>query len=242
MTTTLKMATTIIKTLFLLLVMNLAFSCSNNNNNSPSTGAKAQNDATKQNTPDTIIINGTVKALTFGKDGYTADVRTAKEGNYNALVSIVNVGGRENYKSCEVGDTVTFEGILSVLDNIRQLKVTKIISITTAATAVNTEGVAALNAKYSKIQNDDYCWQINKVLNLHTQPTPDSKVEGKHFAGEMLKVLGTKLINNQLWVNVQYQLKIKAGYEDQFADGQVMSSGLPTGWIGGAEKPIINCK
>ena len=242
MSTTLKMATTIIKPLCFLLVMNLAFSCSNNKNNSPSTGATTQNEVAKQNTPDTIIINGTVKALTFGKDGYTADVRTAKEGNYNALVSIVNVGGRENYKTCAVGDTVTFEGILSVLDNVRQLKVTKIISIATAATAVNTLGIAALNNKYSKIQKDDYCWQINKVLNLHTQPNSDSKVEGKHFAGETLKVLGTKLINNQLWVHVRYQLKIKTGYEDQFADGQVMSSGLPTGWIGGVETPKINCK
>ena len=242
MKATFKMATAIIKTLFFLLAMNLIFSCSDNKNNNPSTDATAQNDADQQHSPDAIIINGTVVALAFGKDGYIADVLTAKEGNYNALVSIVNVGGRENYKSCEVGDTVTFEGVLSVLDSIRQLKVTKIIGVTTAARVVNTEGVAALNATYRKIQKDEYCWQINKVLNLHKQPNSDSKVEGKHFAGETLKVLGTKLINNQLWVHVRYNLTIKAGYEDQFADGQVMSTGLPTGWIGGVETPIINCK
>lgn len=239
MKATLKMKTPIVKTVTLFMAMNLIFSCSNSKNNNVNT-ATLNNKST-----DTLIVNGIVKTVTFGKDGYTADVQTAKEGTYAALVSIVNLGGREYYKSCEMNDTVTLEGILSVLDSVRQLKVTKIINIVPVVTTENidnTEGVASLNTKYSKIQKDDNCWQMNKILALHKQPDAKSKVEGKHFAGETLKVLGTKIINNQLWVNVRYNLTIKAGYEDQFADGQVMSSGSPTGWIGGTETPKINCK
>jgi hypothetical protein len=299
--------------------------------------------------------------------------------------SIVNVGGPENYKSCEVGDNVTFKGIPSVLGDVKQLMVKEIISIATNRTQMlispisfrgiqigdsiakhgdyikktklktgegsfdvyqikdfennpagyflpdpnnkllvgditveapkaetakgikvgdtfqdllkafpditvhgsEIEGRTYANANnlsyrldmpnfkndvdkakipattkiteiminrgemakalisealYSKIKPEDYCWQTNKVINLHTEPNAKSKVEGKHFAGEVLKVLGTKTVNNQLWVNVAYNFKIKAGYEGKFADGQVTPGGEPTGWIGGAETPKISCK
>jgi hypothetical protein len=385
MTTAIKIRTTTIKTLLLLVVMNMVLSCSDNKKNTSNESASTQNNVLNEKAADTISITGTVRAITFGKDGYTAEVQTDAEGIYAALVSIVNVGGRENYKSCEVGDKVSFKGVTSVLGDAKQLKVTEIISIEatrtqllispisfrgiqigdlidnhkdyikktkirtgegtfdvyeikdfennpagyfvpdpndkllvgditiktpkaqtakgikigdsfqdllkafpdiavhgseiesrTTATAHNisyrldiannkydidkakipaatkitemtinrgtTAKVLILEAQYSKIQPDDYCWQTNKVMNLHTQPSSDSKVEGKHFQGETLKVLGTKTINNQLWVNVTYTLTVKAGYEDKFADGKVMSSGSPTGWIGGAETPKINCK
>jgi hypothetical protein len=384
METTIKLRTTAIKTLMLLLIMNLTFSCSDNKNNIPKTDVTSDN-TTKS--AESIIINGTVKAVSFGKDGYTADVQTDAEGVYAALVSIVNMGGRENYKSCDVGNKVSFKGVPSVLGDVKQLKVTDIISITPAqaetqllispisfrgiqigdlianhkdyiqktkiktaegtfeayeikdfennpagyflpdpndkllvgditvkspksqtvkgikvgdtfqdllkafpniavhgseiegqthATANNlsyrlnianfkykvdqstiptstkileitiNRGANAkalmLEAQYSKMKPDDNCWQTNKALNLHAQPSADSKVEGKHFQGEMLKVLGTKMVGDQLWVNVTYTLTVKAGYEDKFADGKVMSSGSPTGWIGGKETPQINCK
>ena len=388
MTTTLAIRATAIKTLLLLLSLNLAFSCSNNpdgKNNTPKEDATAQNATIKSKSVESITINGTVKAITFGKDGYTAEVQTDTEGVYAALVSIVNMGGPENYKSCEVGDKVSFKGVPSVLGDAKTLMVKEIISITptrtqllispisfrgiqigdlianhsdyikktklktgegsfdvyeikdfennpagyflpdpkdkllvgditvnspkaqtakgikigdtfqdllknfpditvhgseiegqTHANANNlsyrldvanfkyeidkakiptttkiteisinrgaTAQALILEAKYTKIKPDEYCWQTNKVMNLHIQPSKDSKVEGKHFAGETLKVLGTKMINNQLWVNITYTLTVKAGYEDKFADGQVMSSGSPTGWIGGAETPKINCK
>ena len=385
MTTTIKIKSTAIKTLWLLLVMNLVFSCSDNKNNSPKTDAMAKNAAITEKSADTLVINGMVKTITFGKDGYTADVQTDAEGIYAALVSIVNVGGRENYKECNVGDKVSFKGVPSVLADVKQLRVKEIISITPTRTQLlispisfrgiqigdlianhsdyvkktkmktgegtfevyeikdfennpagyflpdpkdkllvgditvnspkaqtakgikigdtfqdllknfpdiavhgseiesQTHAIAnnlsyrldvanvkydidkatipattkiteitinrganakalILEAQYNKIKAEDYCWQTNKVMNLHTQPSSDSKAEGKHFAGETLKVLGTKMINNQLWVNVTYNLTIKAGYEDKFADGRVTPNGSPTGWIGGAETPKINCK
>ena len=334
---------------------------------------------------ENLIVNGIVKAVAFGKDGYTADVQTDAQGIYAALVSIVNVGGREKYKPCDAGDRVSFKGVPSVLNGVKQLKVTEIVSIAatrtqllispisfrgiqigdlianhkeytqktklktaegtfdvyeikdfennpagyflpdpkdkllvgdiivktpkaqtakgikigdtyqdllnvfpdisvhgseiegrTHATANNlsyrldvanftnridktkipsttkiteitinrgeTAKTLILEAQYSKIKSDEYCWQTNKVLNLYSQPGADGKVEGKYFQGETLKVLGTKTINNQLWVNVTYTLSVKAGYEDKFADGRVTPNGSPTGWIGGAETPKINCK
>ncbi len=228
------MATTT-KTLLLLLLLNLIFACSNNKDNPSGTDKSTENTANTEKSAETITINGTVKATTFGKDGYTAEVQTDTEGIYAALVSIVNLGGRENYKTCNVGDKVTFKGVPTVLGDAKQLMVKEIVNITAAQ-------APDLAAKYNAIGANDYCWQTNKVLNLYTAPAADSKVEGKHFAGELLKVIGTKTIDNQLWVNVSYLLKIKAGYESQFADGQVMSSGSPTGWIGGAEIPGIECK
>jgi hypothetical protein len=381
MTATIKIQATAIKTLSLLLSLNLAFSCAN----TPKKGETAQSAAINQKNVESITINGTVTTIKFGKDGYTADVQTEKEGVYAALVSIVNMGGPENYKSCEVGDKVSFKGVPSQLGDVKQLMVKEIISIaptrtqllispisfrgiqigdliakhndyikktklktgegsfdvyeikdfennpagyflpdpknkllvgditvqspkaqtakgikigdtfqdllkvfpdiavhgseiesrtnasannlsfrldiantkyeidkakipaTTKITEITinrgaTAKAMILEALYSKMQTEENCWQTNRVMNLHIQPSKDSKVEGKHFAGETLKVLGTKMINNQLWVNVTYTLTVKAGYEDKFADGKVTPNGSPTGWIGGVETPKINCK
>jgi hypothetical protein len=134
MTTAIKIRTTIINTLLLLLVMNMVLSCSDNKNNTSNVSTSTQNNALNEKTADTISITGTVRAITFGKDGYTAEVQTDAEGIYAALVSIVNLGGRENYKSCEVGDKVSFKGVPSVLGDAKQLKVTEIISIVATRT------------------------------------------------------------------------------------------------------------
>lgn len=105
----------------------------------------------------------------------------------------------------------------------------------------NSEAMT-LNEKYSAIESGEFCWMTNKKMELRAAPGPSAKIEGPHFQGEALKVLGSKIINNQLWVNVEFTLSIKAGYEDQFADGTVMSTGSPKGWIGGEEVPLIRCK
>jgi len=99
-----------------------------------------------------------------------------------------------------------------------------------------------LHEQYQKTSSEAYCWQTNKVLNLYTKPNTNSVVQGKHFQGEVLSVLDSRIIDEVLWVNVTYKLSIKTGYEDQFADATVHSSGVPTGWIGGTEIPKINCK
>ena len=88
---------------------------------------------------------------------------------------------------------------------------------------------SVLAAEYAEMKaNAPYtCWQTSGVLNLHAQPSSDSKVEGKHFAGQTLNVLETKLINDQLWVKVTYNATIKGGYEDRFTEGWFAKSGEP---------------
>lgn len=116
-----------VKLSVLFLAINMVFSCSERKSNSPNAETTAQN-------AEPITINGMVRAVAFGKDGYTADVQTETEGVYAALVSIVNVGGREKYQACNIGDKVVFKGVPAVLGDAKQLKVTEIVSITPTQT------------------------------------------------------------------------------------------------------------
>lgn len=111
----------------LILVLNMAFSCSEEKSNNPNTAASTPN-------AELTTITGIVSNVTLGKDGYTAAVQTDTDGIYAALVSIVNVGGREKCQPSNIGDKVTFKGEPYVLGNTKQLKVTEIISITPTQT------------------------------------------------------------------------------------------------------------
>lgn len=116
-----------IKLSVLILVLNMAFSCSEQKSNNQNATAV---------TPDAELttIKGIVSSVTLGKDGYTAEVQTETDGIYAALVSIANVGGREKYQPSNIGDKVTFKGEPYVLGDTKQLKVTEIISITPTQT------------------------------------------------------------------------------------------------------------
>jgi hypothetical protein len=111
-----------IKLSVLFLAINMAFSCSERKSSIQNTEASPQK-------TESVTINGIVRSITFGKDGYTAYLQTETEGIYAAVVSIVNVGGKEQYQPCNIGDKVTFKGVPSVLGDIKQLKVTEIVSI-----------------------------------------------------------------------------------------------------------------
>ena len=131
MTTTISTKAIALKTLSTLCVVCLAFACSNPKSNAPQTDATAQT-ATATTNPsatESITISGIVKAIKFGKDGYTADVQTEKEGLYAALVSIVNVGGPDKYKSCEIEDEVGFKGVPSEMNGVKQLRVEQILFV-----------------------------------------------------------------------------------------------------------------
>jgi hypothetical protein len=371
-----------IKTVSLLCFMNMAFACSYAK--TPSTATTPIVAVSTDKSAESITITGVVKAITYGKDGYEAVVETDKNGNYDALVSGMKLIDPDKFKSCYLGDKVTFKGrprapystngnkglavdeIISVfplitafgfrgvevgdvvekLGNLVKkstmktgegsfdiyrvkdfennpsgyfmldpqnkllvgditvenpkaqtekgikvgstfrdlLKVFPNIEVhgsesesRTYATADNlsyrldvanatydvdkakipttakiteivikrvAEQASVLAAKYREIKANDYytCWQTSGALNLHAEPSSDSKVEGKHYAGQTLNVLETKLINDQVWVKVTYNGTIKMGYEDRFAEGWFAKSGTPTGWIGGAEMPKIQCK
>ena len=328
---------TSIKSVLFLLTISLFFACSPANNQNGS--------ATNETTPPKVI-KGMVQSIENGKDGYTADVHTQEEGVYAALVSIVNVGGPDNYQQFNIGDRVTLEGESYMLGDKPQLKVERIINVAPSRTqlsispisfrgikvgdwiadhseyiqkeqlrtgegdftvyrikdfnnnpagylmpdpnneelvgdiTVETQmaktakginvgstfsdlkaafpgikahgseiegrtyakannisyrldvanfsydiddskipadtkitqiiinrdpsGVYANYAKFSTIDKDEYCWQVNEVMNLYTKPLSTSLVQGKHFQGEVLRVLESRIIDNQLWVNVEY--------------------------------------
>ncbi|MEM6317106.1 MAG: hypothetical protein AAF960_05510 [Bacteroidota bacterium] len=171
---------------------------------------------------NSLTIEGRVLAIENGKDGYIATIRTFDDIEYRALVSIVNLGSPSNFERFNVGDKVTLKEIPSELDGTKQFKVEEIIE--------------------QQPTVKEYCWIVNKDITLYTQPTTQSKPQGKHFQGEVLQVLDSRIIDDLLWVNVEFKLSVKTGYEHQFADGQVLSAGIPTGWIGGITVPVINCK
>ncbi len=312
MTITIKIRTITIKTLLLLLVMNLGFARSYAKVSTPKAYAKEQTAAIQAKSVETITISGLVTAITRGKDGYSANVQLNDGVTfYAAMVSIVNLGGPDKYKSCEVGDDVTFTGELSVSGNVNRVLVREIISISATIIGVVrsiTRGKDGYNAQvetdirgtyaalvssanllggpdkyqdckvgdnvsfkgepsvsrtaknlmvkeimsivapqsvwtlikeYREIKSDDDCYQANNSMELRAAPSARSKALGKHFAGEYLRVLKTKMVGNQLWVKVTYLYTIKMGYEDRFADAKVTRGGASTGWIGGAESPEI---
>ena len=78
---------------------------------------------------DKNTISGKVQSIEFGKDGYTAKINTAKNEVYFATISIVNVGGPENYKKIKEGDEVSVKGEIWKSEEENHIKVTQIISV-----------------------------------------------------------------------------------------------------------------
>ena len=74
-------------------------------------------------------ISGKVESIENGKDGYTAKINTDKNEVYFATVSIVNVGGPENYKRFKEGEVVSVQGEIWKAANENHIKVTKIVSV-----------------------------------------------------------------------------------------------------------------
>jgi hypothetical protein len=78
---------------------------------------------------DKNTISGKVESVEFGKDGYTAKINTDKNEVYFATISIVNVGGPENYKVLKQGDEVTVKGEFWKTDTEKHIKVKEIVSV-----------------------------------------------------------------------------------------------------------------
>lgn len=89
-----------------------------------------------------ITITGKVQSIENGKDGYMAMVATKSNGDYNSIVSIVNLGGPDNYQRFNIGDKVTLEGALFMNDEVKQLKVEKIINIEPTRTQLTIDNNA----------------------------------------------------------------------------------------------------
>ena len=74
-------------------------------------------------------VTGKVDLIEAGKDGYTAKITTDAKEVYFATISIVNVGGPENYKQLKIGDEVSVKGEIWKSEDEKHIKVTEIVSI-----------------------------------------------------------------------------------------------------------------
>lgn len=81
-----------------------------------------KNDANK-------AVSGKVESIESGKDGYTAKINTDTKEVYFATISIVNVGGPQNYKQLKIGDVVSLKGEIWKSDDENHIKVTQIVSV-----------------------------------------------------------------------------------------------------------------
>ncbi|MBF4493805.1 hypothetical protein IRZ83_16715 [Flavobacterium sp. JLP] len=74
-------------------------------------------------------VSGKVESIEAGKDGYTAKINTNTKEVYFAVISIVNVGGPQNYKQLKIGDNVSLKGEIWKTDDEKHMKVTQIVSV-----------------------------------------------------------------------------------------------------------------
>ena len=75
------------------------------------------------------VVTGKVDSIESGKDGYTAKVTTDAKEVYFATISIVNVGGPQNYKQLKIGDNVSVKGEIWKTEDEKHIKVTEIVSV-----------------------------------------------------------------------------------------------------------------
>ena len=75
------------------------------------------------------IVSGKVDGIEAGKDGYTAKITTDVKEVYFATISIVNVGGPQNYKQLKIGDVVSVRGEKWKTEDENHIKVTEIVSV-----------------------------------------------------------------------------------------------------------------
>ena len=72
-------------------------------------------------------VMGNVESIEYGKDGYTAKVKTEKNEIYLATISIINLGGPQNYKVFKVGEKVTLKGEIWTSENEKYITVRSIL-------------------------------------------------------------------------------------------------------------------
>lgn len=78
---------------------------------------------------DKNTISGKVVSVESGKDGYTAKINTDKNEIFFATISIVNVGGPQNYKKLKEGEQVSLKGEIWKTETENHIKVKEIVSV-----------------------------------------------------------------------------------------------------------------
>lgn len=74
-------------------------------------------------------VSGKIDSIESGKDGYTAKISTDAKEVYFATISIVNLGGPQNYKQLKIGEVVTLKGEIWKTDDENHIKVSEILSV-----------------------------------------------------------------------------------------------------------------
>lgn len=72
-------------------------------------------------------VEGYVQSIEYGKDGYTAKVKTADNEIYLATISRINLVDAQEYKVFQVGEKVTLKGEFWKTDTEKHIKVTDIV-------------------------------------------------------------------------------------------------------------------
>lgn len=75
------------------------------------------------------IVSGTVEQLEYGKDGYTATIRTPNDQLFVVTISIPNLGNPDSFQEITVGKQVAVKGDYWKSGSENRLTVRKIISI-----------------------------------------------------------------------------------------------------------------
>ena len=74
-------------------------------------------------------VEGSVESVEYGKDGYTAKIKTIKNEIYLATISRVNLVDTQDYKVFQIGEKVTLKGEFWKTDTEKHIKVTDIVSV-----------------------------------------------------------------------------------------------------------------
>lgn len=72
---------------------------------------------------------GNVESIEYGKDGYTAKIKTIKNEIYLATISRVNLTDSQDYKVFKIGEKVTLKGEFWKSDTEKHIKVTNIVLV-----------------------------------------------------------------------------------------------------------------
>lgn len=98
-----------IKSIFITLIISLLFiACASNKNSNNDT------------------ITGVVQDIQNGKDGYTAQIKTANDETYYATISHANLKDHSEYRSVQVGETIEVAGDQWDMEGKKQITVRKL--------------------------------------------------------------------------------------------------------------------
>lgn len=72
---------------------------------------------------------GNVESIEYGKDGYTAKIKTVKSEIYLATISRINLVNSQDYKVFKIGEKVALKGEFWKSNTEKHIKVTDIVLV-----------------------------------------------------------------------------------------------------------------